>query len=164
MNFNAVHGCLRCTIKGKYYDEYGTVFFTTINHEFRTDKVFRLNGYEEHQKCTTPLADLQFDIIKDVVVADPLHLLELGVVKRLLSGWIHGDFKHSAKWDIKTKEAISAKLESIKFPVEIHRCSRSLKIFSLWKGFEFRNFLNYYGPIILIDNLKEKYYNHFLLL
>lgn len=48
MNFNAVHGCLRCTIKGKYYDEHGTVLFTTINHELRTDNVFRLNGYEEH--------------------------------------------------------------------------------------------------------------------
>lgn len=100
-------------------------------------------------------------MIRDFVVADPLHLLELGVMKRLLIGWKSGNMA-CPKWDDTELSEINALLVKIKTPREINRCARSLQIFSFWKGQEFRNFLIYFSVVALKKHLSSRYYNHFL--
>lgn len=162
VNFNAKEGCQKCCIVGKYSHISNTVVFTKIHTPARTDELFRSKEYVNHIKVDTPLAKLPIDLIKDFVVADPLHLLELGVMKRLIVGWRTGNLGYATKWSMNEQAEISELLVKIQMPSEIHRDARSLKLFSNWKGLEFRNFLNYYGVAILLNYLPKKHYEHFL--
>lgn len=164
MNFNGKHGCLKCTTKGKFCHTAGTVIFPQIDAQPRTNEKFRNKEYPEHQKSDTPLLRLPIDMIEDIIVADALHLLELGVMRKLLNGWRTGSMTKRAKWSTVEKGEISNLLVRIRFPKEIHRRMRSLEHVSLWKGLEYRNFLNYVGLVLLKDYLPEKYYQHFLFL
>lgn len=47
------------------------------------------------------------DIIKDFVVADSLHLLELGVMKRCLTAWKDGNFGFESKFSARDIEKLS---------------------------------------------------------
>lgn len=78
MYFNAFHGCQRCCVVGKIHGISCTTVFTKIGQPLRTDELFRRQAYPDHQKCLTPLVELPIDTVNDFVVADPLHLLELG--------------------------------------------------------------------------------------
>lgn len=105
-------------------------------------------------------------MIKDFPIADSLHLLDLGIMKRFLIGWVHGGFNFGAKFSGRDIVDISRFLYSAnKFmPVELHRAVRELDCLRFWKGVEFRTFLLYLGPVILKDFLHEHVYQHFLIL
>lgn len=92
-----------------------------------------------------------------------LNLLELGVMKRLLQGWMTGNMA-CPRWHEDQIAAMNARLAAINTPREIHHGARSLALFRLWKGQEFRNFLNYDHTDVLREHLPKKYYEHFLLL
>lgn len=161
-SYNAKEGCQKCNVVGKYSHVSGTVVFTKIGKPVRTDELFRAKHYVDHQKVETPLVKLPIDVIKDIIVADPLHLLELGVMKRLIHGWRTGNLGYDTKWSWQQQLQISEFLLKIKMPSEIHRDARTMKLFSSWKGLEFRNFLNYYGIVVLHNFLPKKNYEHFL--
>lgn len=164
INFNGKHGCLKCTTKGKYDYTANTVVYPQTNAPARTDEMFRNKEYPEHQRNETPLVRLPIDMVEDIIVSDALHLLELGVMRRLLNGWRTGSMTKRAKWSTMEKAEISDFLVKLRFPKEIHRRMRSLEFVSLWKGLEYRNFLNYVGLVLLKDFLPEKHYQHFLTL
>lgn len=164
INFNGKHGCLKCTTKGKYCHTASTMVYPQIDAPVRTNEKFRNQEYPEHQRSDTPLIRLPIDMIEDIIVSDALHLLELGVMRRLLNGWRTGSMTKRAKWSTAEKDEISRFLVGIRFPKEIHRRMRSLEFVSLWKGLEYRNFLNYVGLVLLKDYLPEKFYLHFLTL
>lgn len=164
MYFNAKAGCQRCCILGRFSHVSDTVVFTKINQEARTDVKFRDNLYPEHKKFDTPLINLPIDMINDFVIADPLHLLELGIMKRLLNGWRIGKLGNINRWSAAQISAVSTSLQEIKMPREVNRDARSLHLFASWKGQEFRNFLNYYGLVVLRPYLSNACYQNFLLL
>lgn len=108
---------------------------------------------------------LNIDMIEQFPVGDSLHLLHLGIVKRLLFGWRDGTFKHSdTKWPAKTILIVSEYLAGCKMPAEINRAVRGLDSLCHWKGTEYRTFLNYIGIVVLKDHLQHEVYEHFLLL
>lgn len=164
INFNGKYGCIKCTTKGTYSQISRTMVFPDINALKRTDASFRAKEYSDHQRCDSPLTRLPIDMIEDVIVADSLHLLELGVMKKLLNGWRTGCMSMNAKWSTFEKKQISNLLVCVRFPMEIHRRMRSLDFVSVWKGLEYRNFLNYAGIVILKDFLPDKYFTHFVIL
>lgn len=164
-NFNAMHGCQRCTVIGKHSNISRTVVFKSSEPApLRTDAVFRIKGYPEHQKVLTPLVELPgFDTIKDVIVADPLHLLDLGICKRFLIGFQTGNLDNQMlKWSHSELVQMSEHLISMRTPAEINRSARSLMIFRFWKGQEFRNFLLYFGFITIRGHLPSANYFHFM--
>lgn len=164
ISFNGKYGCIKCTTKGRYSQLSRTMTYPELNAPLRTDERFRTNQYPDHQRGYTPLLKLPIDMVKDIVVGDSLHLLELGVMKKLLNGWRTGSMSMKAKWSSSQKKELSEYLVEVKFPVEIHRQMRALEFISLWKGLEYRNFLNYVGIVVLKDYLPEKFFNHFLYL
>lgn len=165
INLNGKHGYQKCTTIGKYSDISKTTIFPSINNELRTDEKFRNGEYALHITIGTPFMDLPIDMIKDFIVADPLHLLELGIMKRLLLGWSSVNnrvsYGYKTKLSLRDKSEMSELLLKIEVPSEIHRDARTLKLLSYWKGLEFRNFLNYFGVAILPAYLSSKYYEHF---
>lgn len=87
VNYNGKHGCQKCTTLGRYSHEARTMIFPDVKGSLRTDAEFRSGTYNNtHCLHPTPLTRLSIDMVNDFVVADALHLLELGVMKRLLKG------------------------------------------------------------------------------
>lgn len=160
--FNAHNGCMKCLDKGKYTDTCGVVF-PNFYAEKRTNEAFRSGVYQNYHHGPTPLVDLNMDMILDFPIGDELHLIDLGVTKRLLRGWMHGKIKKKLQWSSRMKEEVSRYLKSVKRPVEIHREIRGINELSHWKGTEYRTFLLYVSVVILKKVLPKNYYDHFLL-
>lgn len=161
--FNALDGCMKCLVKGKYSDISNAVAFTAINAELRTDEAFRSGVYGKYHHGPTPLTDLEIDMILDFPVGDELHLIDLGVTKRFLESWKNGKPMKSLKWSEHMKSEISQYLKSIKRPLEIHREIRGIDELAYWKGTEYRTFLLYTCIVVLKKYLPLKFYQHFLL-
>lgn len=151
--FNACHGCQKCTVIGKRSEISRTVTFPKIDALPRTNESFRRQEDPDHHKITTPLTLLDIDMVLDFPAGDALHLLHLGIMKRLLISWREGDFGSPIKWTESQADIISEHLVKCQTPKEIHRKLRSLKELPRWKGTEFRTFLLYASIVILKKHL-----------
>lgn len=104
-------------------------------------------------------------MVQQFPVADSLHLLHLGIMKRLLFGWRDGTFRKSdTKWPAQTTKKVSEYLTRCKLPAEFVRVLRDLECMAKWKGTEYRTVLQYVGIVALKDHLTTEAYEHFLLL
>ncbi|RVE41953.1 hypothetical protein evm_013393 [Chilo suppressalis] len=134
-NFNSRHGCLKCTtvrILGEYSHQYHTVVFPNSRCPKRTNEEFRNNKYRDHLKSDTPLLKLPIDMIEDFPISDSLHLIDLGVMKRLLVGWRDGNFKNlTTKWRADDTLKVTQFLLTCKLPSEIHRSMRASSLESI---------------------------------
>lgn len=140
--------------------------FPKCNARLRTNAGFRNRVDVAHHKGVSPLEELDFDIVTAVITADELHLLHLGVVRRLLFGWIIPKRSTVHKWSRQLIADAEVLMLCTKLPSEIHRAMRSLTCIKMWKGLEFRNFLMYSGlPTILhIYHSSDEMYKMFLCL
>lgn len=107
------------------------------------------------------MEELPVNTVKQFVVADSLHLIPLGVMKRMLTGWHSGSLGYDTKWSHKESLSISNTLKQIKMPKEFTRKVRGLDELSNWKGAEYQMFLHYLSITTLKDSLPEEYYQHF---
>lgn len=64
--------------------------FPEINKCLRTNSSFRERNDPQHHHRYTCIEALPIDLIEDFVISDPLHLLELGIMRRLLNIWLRG--------------------------------------------------------------------------
>lgn len=130
VSYNGIHGCLKCTTKGEYSYSSRTVVFSETKALLRTDQKFRLKKYGGHHKGTeTPLLRMsELDMIQDFIIADSLHLSELGVVKRCLLGWRDGTLGLEGKLCARDIN-ISNALLMVKLPREIHRKVSNIVVF-----------------------------------
>lgn len=103
-------------------------------------------------------------MINDFVVAEDLHLLHLGIMKKLLLIWKDGLSNFEFKWnndDIKNLNEMLKRINSC-MPTEIHRSTRSIDYLKFWKGTELRTFLLYIGIVVLKTVLRDVEYMHFV--
>lgn len=179
VNFNSLHGCLKCCTVGQHSTLLRTNIFPNTSAVKRTDAEFRQGLYEEHQQVyklrvngkilkqqiVTPLLKLPIDMIEDVIVSDSLHLLHLGVMKKLLLSFRDGhnglDMRRWSKSDVST---ISELLSKIRLPLEIHRSVRGIDTLNHWKASECASFLNYIGIAILRHFVDDEMFNIFSIL
>lgn len=163
------NSCTKCTIHGANISN--TVCFPNEEPEpaLRTDEGFRNFQYSEnfdddYQKHETILVKINNLGLVSGVPLDYMHLVCLGVMRKLILLWMNGPLTNRLSYNQITK--ISEDLTSIRLhvPADFPRKPRSLKLIKLWKATELRNFLLYYGPIVLKNELNEKAYNHFLIL
>lgn len=104
-------------------------------------------------------------MIEAFPVSDSLHLIDLGIMKRLLIGWRDGNFgTYLTKLRAQEIEYLDEFLKRCKLPTEIHRAVRTLDCLAHWKASEFRTFLHYLSIIILPDILRQDVVEHFLTL
>lgn len=138
--------------------------FTSINSAKRTDEKFRQNAYNQHQKATTPLLKVpSLNLIEDIIVGDRLHIIDLGIMKRLLLGWRDGTLGYETKLSSQQTDKLSQMLGGIQLPSEIHRKLRGMDHLSFWKASEFSSFLHYASIVLLKEFLPTDNYHHFLL-
>ncbi|EDO64205.2 AGAP002950-PA [Anopheles gambiae str. PEST] len=133
-NFNSFDGCLKCTTKGVKMQ--GRTTFLDCSAPKRTDRHIRKRKYGGHHKLDSPLLLLNnFDLVKQIIVCDQLHLIDLGVTKRILIGLLF----------------------------EIHRKFRSLHDVNHWKGSEFSSFLYYASFSVLKNIMSDEQHKHYML-
>uniref|UniRef100_A0A182VVM0 Transposase domain-containing protein n=1 Tax=Anopheles minimus TaxID=112268 RepID=A0A182VVM0_9DIPT len=164
-NFNNQHGCQKCTTVGEYSYLSHCNYFPRMYCIKRTDEGFRSKIYGSHHMRDSPILRLPVNMISDFPVGDALHLIDLGIMKKCLSGWRDGKFgNYRTKWSASEVAEISNLLLQLKMPAEIHRAVRGLDCLSHWKALEFRTFLLYISIVILKPFLSCEVYEHFLLL
>lgn len=96
------------------------------------------------------------------VPVEYMHLVNLGVMKRLLHLWCKGK-KNVRLEPISIKRISELSLEMRKYiPKEFARKSRSLDDLDRWKATEFRLFLLYTGMVVLKDIIPRHLYEHFM--
>lgn len=162
VNFNGKHGCQKCEVSGEFRNR---MSFPTLNATLRTDHSFRDRKQLEHHKDRSILEDLPINMIDNFPVSDALHLIEHGVMKKLLSLWIKGATLCIAKFkkqDIQNLDKMLYEANK-QMPSDIHRAVRGISYWKYWKGTEFRTFLLYIGVVILKDHLPSENYDNFLL-
>ncbi|XP_035711805.1 uncharacterized protein LOC118437116 [Folsomia candida] len=160
VTFNAYHGCERCIDKGKWL---GRIIYTKLDSPLRTDEDFFKQTDKRHHTGVSPFADLGIGLVTGVPL-DYMHLICLGIVKKLIKCWKKGPRVH--RLGRVAIERISFRLENRrKFtPKEFNRKPRGLADLEYWKATEFRAFLLYLGPVVLKGVLQNEKYTHFLYL
>lgn len=153
-------GCDRCTQLGVYH---GKVTYPECHAPLRTDSSFRLQSDSNHHLQLSPLCNLTIDLVNDFVV-DYMHLVCLGVTRKLISLWFSGPLK--TRLGPLSRKEINDKLMSFSshMPCDFARRPRAITEFERWKATEFRSFLLYTGPVYLLDSVPTEVYNNFILL
>ena len=153
-------GCDKCIQSGEWNNK---MTFPETNASPRTNTQFRERSDEDHHTGMSPFIRTDLDMIKDFPL-DYMHLVCLGIVKRLIHIWMRGPLKTRQR--ARTIESISQDLVSLRhnIPSEFARKPRPLKDVTHWKATEFRQFLLYTGPIVLLKNIDHELYGNFMLL
>lgn len=161
-HYNAIAGCPKCTIRGKFANEYHRMCFINSNATLRSDYSFSKRIDADFHVSNSPLEDLGIGMVSQVGL-DYLHIVLLGVMKKLLKIW----FGKKPLFPNHVKSTISNKMLYLNqfLPSNFQRQIRSLDHFAVYKGSELRNFLLFYGAFVLKNSLPlylVKHYNHFL--
>ena len=84
---NGYSGCERCQQVGYY--ESGTITFPELNCVPTTDQDFLLHRDSDHNKGVSPLTKNEISMgLVNQFVLDSMHLLYLGVMRKLLNLWV----------------------------------------------------------------------------
>lgn len=160
--YNGYFGCRKCCTKSEYY---GKVVFPEMRAPLRTNDDFRQRTCSSHHTGTSILERLNMDMVQDIPL-DPMHLLYLGVVKKMLKQWMERKKGSDAKLSLAEIEMLNKKIATINpfYPREFQRKPRKIEHFKIWKATEFRDFLLYTGPLLLKDVLAPSAYKHFMAL
>lgn len=160
-NHNGYSSCERCLAKGSW--EGRVVFNSHESFRARTDEEFSQVLYEDHQTIKSPLIDAGIPCVSTFVL-DYMHLICLGVVKRVLVFLSRGP--KVCRLSARQKDEISEKLNKLNgsMPSEFARQPRGLRELDRWKATEFRQFVLYTGPNVLRNVVSREVYTHFLTL
>jgi hypothetical protein len=162
-SFSGYYGCDRCIQSGKYL---GRMTYPDTTSTLRTDEQFKALLYEDHHlnEIPSPLAQLSTIGLVNDFVLDYMHLVCLGVTRKLLLHWIKGPLQ--TRLPSKSVADISEMMVKLRsyIPCEFARKPRSLHEIDRFKATEFRLFLLYIGPVVLKGNVSDAIYKHFLLL
>ena len=91
---NSKKGCERFHVRGEYYNN--RMIFEDINYVKRTHEEFKMQSDILHHKGVSILLKLKhFDIINQIPL-DYMHLICIGVMKKLIKIWIEMKFLSSA--------------------------------------------------------------------
>lgn len=140
------------------------MIFPETNAPLRNDADFRAGVYEAHYKKRTVIENIiGLDMINHFPIGDALHLIDMGVTKRFLQGFMSGSLNNfNAKLSAHQINQISDFLTATVLPQEFNRQLRALGEVKFWKATEFRSFLFYVSPVIMQAFFKHEIYEHFM--
>lgn len=158
-------GCPKCTVEGDHLNNRAA--FPPQVSTLRTNDSIRLQTDYDHHTGVSPLTTLPIDIVSTAPL-DYMHLLCLGVTKKLLNLWFHGPYREplNVRFGPVERRQLSELTLSLgpHVPKEFARKPRSTGEIDRWKATEFRFFLLYSGPVVLKSILRTALYKNFLAL
>lgn len=138
------YSCSRCIQRGKQSDN--RVYFPLVNSPLRTHQSFlhqHNKDYHIGTSCLTELPDV------DLIISFPMdymHLVCIGVVKKLIRLWLTGKVPIRLPYH-KVSQLSSALVQCKSFITnDFARKPRPVQDVGRWKATEFRQFLLYTGP------------------
>jgi len=154
------YGCVKCSVKGQYINNrvcFADISCSERNYEYSDDLPDDTNILTRSN-----LADLEINFVSDVPL-DYMHLICLGVTKKLLLIWLRGPLS-TFRVCSRDVDICDAQLSMIKSSITNDFCRkpRSLREVDRWKATEFRQFLLYTGPVVLKALLPTEHYNLFM--
>lgn len=162
------YSCSRCTVEGERVNN--TMCFLGSNFPKRTHMDFLNRIDDEHHigETVSILTEIPQINMIDNFSMDYMHLVCLGIVKKLISLWL-GIFKKApvqVRLQSRDVNIISNHLLYIKssIPCDFSRKPRGLNEVARWKATEFRLFLLYTGPVVLKGILSKDCFLHFICL
>lgn len=158
--------CTRCTIEGEYICNRVCFPYSKIKSAERSHQAY-LNTMDEEYHISSEisiLSELQSFSAVTSFSLDYLHLICLGVCKKLITLWIEGPLNVRPR-SSKINELSSLLLTSNSYLTsDFNRKSKSLQEVCRWKATEYRLFLIYTGPVFLKKILNEEIYINFIVL
>lgn len=159
--------CARCKIEGDYINN--RVCFPYSNHKsaLRTDLDYRNCIDEDFHTSITPsiLTRIPNLDITNSFVLDYMHLINLGVMRKLISFWIIKGPSNVRLPGRKINQITSLLLQTKPFITsDFPRKPREVQDISRWKATELRLFLIYLGPFILKNIISPDCFNNFMAL
>ena len=154
------NSCERCLQHGEWN---GRLIFADHSSRLGTDQSFKMMLDEDHHQTISPLNELNFGMVSRFVL-DYMHLVCLGVVRKIVFLWVSGPLKTRLSSNIVGN--VSEALISLapRLSKNFSRKPRSLTEVKMWKATEFRQFLLYTGPIVLFKKLSLEMYQNFMML
>lgn len=161
---NALYGCSKCRQKGQLQFNQNLTSFPAFctTDQLRLDDDFKYCLDKNYHLGIPIINELGIKLVSQVQI-DYRTTIVLGVMKRLVELWTHG--KLDCRINIEAQRKIDVHLSKITCPKEI--VPKTVKKFSdhlKWNAQDWKNFLLYYGPVVLAECLPEKFYIHFLYL
>lgn len=155
--FNHKYGCQKCLVQGEYVKKYHRMSFIDLDAPRRSNESFRNRLQSIHHKEKSPFEDIHIDMILSFPTSDPLHLLELGVMRKCLYRWVYGEKDYKEKWSKPLVALVSRLLQKSQnnMPLDIHRAVRGLDSLRHWKGLEYRTILLYVGCVVLKQVIRK---------
>lgn len=161
----------KCVIKGEYVngricfpielDKNKIIQLDDLRTDFDFSNKLYLNSYQQSDSILSSLHN--FGMVKNVAL-DYMHLVCVGVVKKLIILWREGPLRTRIPFrDIKCISDYNIFLKT-STPNDFPRKPRSLLDIKHWKLAEFRTFLLYTSPIVLKKYLFDEMYTIFLFL
>ena len=156
---SAYNSCERCMQRGKWCNK---VTLPNLEAPPITDLSFIERHYSDHHVGSSPLEHLGCGMVTEFPL-EYMHLVCLGVMRRLLFQWIHGP-RGDCKLSQLQSSMISNNVAVIRKHIsrEFSRKPLSLLEYKKWKATELRQFLLYTGPVVLKTILKDTIYSNFL--
>ncbi|KAG1657416.1 hypothetical protein GQR58_023391 [Nymphon striatum] len=155
--------CDKCSQSGLYINHRMT--YPNNDSLLWTDESFLSDLAEDHRapNWTIPFPGFTVNFISQFPV-DYMHLVCLGVVRRLLNIWLKGKLK--TRLTNRLVDQLSSALVQLRshIPSEFARKPRSVREVDRWKATEFKQFLLYTGPVVLSSIVDETVYQNFMLL
>lgn len=154
--------CPTCDIVGSRIENV-TCFPNGMNQTLRTDEEFKNLSYiGTYQRGQTLLNQIPGLGLVSNVPRDYMHLVCLGVTRKLLYLWKYGPL--NIRLDNQQIQVISDRLTAAAtcMPTDFARRPRTLKHIKQWKATECRRFLLYDGPVILKGVLSTDKYDNFI--
>jgi len=166
---NGFFSCTRCEIEGEYKENRLCFPYSDIsNREVKRTHDNYLNQTDtNHHSSVTSISSV-VDISGVNVVSsfslDYMHLVTLGVMKKLILLWMKGPL--NVRLPSSKIKQISNLLLSFrsKFPCEFSRKPRAIEEVLRWKATEFRSFLLYIGPLVLKSIVSKDCFKNFMAL
>jgi len=155
--------CERCTESGVYIDRKTT--FPNLSASLRSDESFVAQSDYDHHTGLSPFLELGIGMVSCFPL-DYMHLICLGVVKRIIKLWLSGPKRSKSALPASTVASISDHLHLMRnsVPREFCRKPRPLADAKRWKATECRLFILYTGPVVLHGKVSETVYNNFMML
>lgn len=154
--------CTKYRVEGIYHEN--RTCFPDTTAPKRTDREFIMKTDEDYhmENSSCLLEEISNLGLVTNVPLDYMHLVCLGVKRKMLLLWIKGKL-NGTRMPYRQIKQISDNLISLRedVPLEFSRKPRNLEDIKHWKATEFRQIL-YTGPMVLKNILRHDKYTHFL--
>lgn len=159
--YNSHYSCEKCCVRGEWIADRMT--YCDLDAQPRTDASYNNQEQAGHHMGISPLQEIGTQMVSQFRL-DPLHLVYLGVFRRLLKTWLSWIGNFRLHWTV--VNAISDQLMTLAatLPCDFNRSIRELKYFAQFKATELRRMCHYDSILIFRDHINNNVYRHFLLL